>query len=300
MAKKFGDNEKFVKELFIPGKKFEYDNETYEIICSDKPTCPSGEPKTDIYAKCKNLNNHSIKEFKISLKSENADFLENKITANRAEQLLGEDWKQIIQNSLLKIKDKFQKRYLIYKKRKYPTKEGSITLGWKFEFVNRNSGSLSGQLEVTSKQLMDIYAGTKINKSKKDAYVNGKTIKNSGIANYIINYTPKGKESLQNIINKIEPIESYIMENNKIFFACKALNYRTFKNKYDGNRPLSVYIDWKIKNEKLYPEFIFDEPLLKRGNYAAENLIDSLKKLNIKTTEDINSSNVSSLKYIYK
>jgi hypothetical protein len=300
MVKLFGDNERFIKELFTPGSEFEYNNEFYQIIYSDKPTCPHGEPKTDIYAKCKNLKDYSIKEFKISLKSENADFLENKISAERAEQLLGDDWQHIIYNSLLKIKSNFKKKKLIYKKRDWPTRKGSITLGWKFEFVNKESGLLSEQLNLSTKQLIDIYAGSNLNRQKKDAYIKDQIVKNSGIANYIIEYTPDGNESLQDIINMILPIKTYIAKNNKIFFACKALNYRTFKNKYDGNRPLAVYIDWNIKNEKLYPEYVFNEPLMKRGNYVAENLIQSLKQLNIKTTEDINSSNVCSLKYIHK
>lgn len=46
------------------------------------------------------------------------------------------------------------------------------------------------------------------------------------------------------------PIDEYIKAHSDIYFACKALNYRTFKQKYDGDRPLSVQVDWEVKEGK--------------------------------------------------
>ena len=54
-------------------------------------------------------------EIKISYKKENADFIENKMSAERAEQLFGEDWIDIIEHSTTAIQDKFYERMLIYK-----------------------------------------------------------------------------------------------------------------------------------------------------------------------------------------
>lgn len=46
------------------------------------------------------------------------------------------------------------------------------------------------------------------------------------------------------------PIDEYIKAHSDIYFACKTLNYRTFKQKYDGDRPLSVQVDWEVKEGK--------------------------------------------------
>ena len=47
-------------------------------------------------------------------------------------------------------------------------------------------------------------------------------------------------------------IEKFVeTEKPTIYFACKALNYRVEEEKWDGDRPLSVYVDWYIKKSKL-------------------------------------------------
>ena len=76
-----------------------------------------------------------------------------------------------------------------------------------------------------------------------------------------------------------------------IYFACKALNYRTFAKKWDGNRPLSVQVNWSAKQNKLIPELVFDHPLIVKGNEVANRLVHYMKMLNIKNTDDINEDN---------
>ena len=96
MAKDFGAAERRIGRIFAPGKVFTLNGSTYEILFSGKPTCKSGEPKTDIYCKAVCCETTEEIELKISFKKENADFLENKTNAERAEQLLGSDWSKII------------------------------------------------------------------------------------------------------------------------------------------------------------------------------------------------------------
>ncbi|HDR1333843.1 TPA: hypothetical protein QB386_000580, partial [Pasteurella multocida] len=76
-----------------------------------------------------------------------------------------------------------------------------------------------------------------------------------------------------------------------IYFACKALNFRTFENKYDGNRPLAVQVQWDINNNKLTPTLLFDNPLNWNGNSVYDRLKSCLNQLNIETTDDINEEN---------
>lgn len=283
----FGDAERRILSYFTEGSKFLYKNQDYKVLKSGKPTCQSGEPKTDIYILAESTDGK--KEIKISYKKENADFLENKINSLRAEQLFGSDWRFIIESSTKSISNKFLERALIYKEAYGKTEEGAITLGWKFEFVNKPSGDLSGRMDLTAKQVYDVYAGTNLDEDKRNAYVNGNKVKFSGIANNIL--VSDCVNSSQEVINQMIPIEEYIKVHSDIYFACKALNYRTFKQKYDGDRPLSVQVDWEVKEGKLTPHIVFNTPLERNGNEMAKKLLYCMKLLNIHTTDDINSSN---------
>lgn len=142
MSKTFGFEEHKVLSLFSIDNTFSYKDKQFKIINSGKPTCKKGEPKTDIYVRAIDTNSN-IKEFKISFKKENAEFLENKTNAIRAEQLFGYKWKEIISASTAKLKSSFESKPLIYKSKLGRIEDGAITLGWKFELLNVKSGKLS-------------------------------------------------------------------------------------------------------------------------------------------------------------
>lgn len=283
----FGDAEREIAALMKVGEKFEFQGKHYSIICSGKPTCYKGEPKTDVYVLAKSASDQI--EIKISYKKENADFIENKMSAERAEQLLGSDWSNIIENSTISISDRFEERMLIYKNKFKRTEKGAITLGWKFELLNKKSGDLSGKLLLTEEQVIDVYAGSNLSGEKRNAMVNGKVIENSGIANYIL--MNENVNSAQDVIDNMMPIKEYVKKHPDIYFACKALNYRTFKGKWDGDRPLSVQVLWNAKENRLVPKLLYDKPLIIKGNEVAERLLKYMKLLNIKTTDDIDNNN---------
>ena len=290
MAKTFSTAEKEILNMFTTGTSFKYDGKDYVVDLSGKPTCSKGEPKTDIYIKAKSSCN-DYKEFKISFKKENAEFLENKTNAERAEQLFGEFWSSIISNATSNLRNDFLSRTLIYKKKIGKTDAGAITLGWKFELLTVPSGHLSGNMQLTREQVIDVYAGTNLTGDKRDSSVNGMTISNSGVANFIL-VQNQPIQNAQQAINSLISIEDYVNQNPDVYFACKALNYRSFKHKYDGNRPLAVYVDWSVNNGKLSHQICFDTPLQQGGNYAYERLKKALDQLGIETTDDLNEENV--------
>ena len=299
MSINFGDTERHIKHLFAKDTKFELNDKIFKVILSGKPTCSSGEPKTDIYVLVEDINNSKKYEFKISVKKPNADFLENKISAERAESILGEDWSEIIQRSTLQLENSFKNRPLIYKNKQGRTNAGSITLGWKFELVNKCNGELSNRILLNHQQIVDVYSGNTLPLSKRNSFVNGIQIENSGVANLILIGNIEDFNDINSILANLITIDSYAKENPNIYFACKALNYRTFENKFDGNRPLSVFVDWNNINGKLTPTIRFNSPLVTKGNIVAKKLLSTLDELNIKTTEDISVKNTSSLKYVY-
>lgn len=285
MPRTFSKDENSIRKLFPIGTVFIYDNTAYEVIEVGKPFSEKGEPKTDIYI-CAVSKNYKKKEFKISFKMNNADFLENKISAERAQQLFGDNWSDIIKESIDKLKPSFQSRKLIYKEKEGHTEKGSITLGWKFELVNKISGALSDEILLVEDQVIDVYAGTNLEDEKKNAKVNEKLINNSGIANFIL-IGETGFKNAQEVIDKLISVKDYVKQHPKVYFACKALNYRTLKDKWDGDRPLAVYVEWGISGRKLSHSLIFNKPLEKKGNEVAKKLKTSLEMLNITTIDDI-------------
>lgn len=292
---RFGDAERRILSYFTKGTKVIYKNIEYEIIEAGKPTCPYGEPKTDIYVLVENTFN--TEEIKISYKKENADFLENKTNAERAEQLFGKDWRFVIEESTYAVKEQFEERVRIYKEALRRTEKGSITLGWKFELLNKRAGDLSGKMNLTRQQIYDVYAGTNLSEDKKDAFVNGKRIYNSGVADYIL--VTDYVNSAQDIIDQMIPISEYIEMHPNIYFACKALNYRTYASKYDGNRPLAVQVNWKVDDGKLASDIIYEYPLEKNGTEMANRLLNCLKRLSIETTDDIDENNAD-MSHVYE
>lgn len=283
----FGDAERRILAFMTEGTEFVFQDKKYRVILSGKPTCHKGEPKTDIYILAESV--HDKTEIKISYKKENADFIENKMSAERAEQLFGTDWEGIIEQSTTAIRDRFEERMLIYKNKYKRTEKGAITLGWKFELLNKNSGDLSGKMLLTEEQVIDVYAGSNLSEDKRNAMVCGQVIEDSGIANYIL--MDEDVHSAQDVIDKMIPITEYVKLHPDIYFACKALNYRTFAEKWDGDRPLSVQVFWDAEENKLVPKLVYDKPLTIKGNEVAGRLLQYMKLLNIKTTDDIDDDN---------
>lgn len=79
----------------------------------------------------------------------------------------------------------------------------------------------------------------------------------------------------------MQPIENFA-KAQKIYFACKALNYRVNKDKWDGDRPLSVYVDWSLdKDGKLQGKLNFEKPLSVKGNIIGTNIKQLLTGLGI-------------------
>ena len=290
MAKTFSATEHKIIEMLEACKSFNYNDKKYDIKILGKPSSASGEPKTDIYIYAENIDNENDSlEFKISFKQQNFEFLENKISAERAEEILGTKWLEIISKSILNIKDKFEEKKLIFKKPLGKTEKGCFTLGWKFELLNVRSGNLSDEIELSDEQVYDVFAGTNLDADKKDAMVQGNRIKNSGIANYIL--IDDEYESVEDMLAQIISMDDYVKTHNKLYFACKALNYRSIKKKFDGNRPLSVYVDWQVVNNKLSGKLIYNQPLLHRGNEIYENLMKCFKELNITDSDDVSGDN---------
>ena len=279
MTKQFSKTEKDLLGLLKSGSDFTFNSNKYKIIKAAKPSPPSGECKTDIYILGEDSSGKKI-EIKISIKQHNADFLENKMSLERAIQIFGCNAQKIIANSLHKIEESFKNDYLVLFDSYKTTEAKTLKIGWKFELLNKEGGDKSSYIELNEQQILNIYSGTELDSSKKNSYVDKEIVQDSGVANYVLETEENKLYKIQEIFDKLQKVDQYI-KDKKIYFACKAINYRVVPNKWDGNRPLSVYIDWKITNNKLNAEIIMNNPLGKHANEIGENIRSILQTLKI-------------------
>ena len=294
----FIEAEEVVRKFFPKGTTFDYEGEEYMVIDSGKPLPQKGkgEPKTDIYVCAQSEG--TTKEFKISYKKKNADFLENKMKSDRAEQIFGANWKEIIEENTKRISDRFEETPVLFLDQRKKTEPGSMTLGWRFELFNKLQGGLSGKMEnLTRDQVYEVYSGKKLEERKRNAKVNGKVIPNSGTADYIL--VTDEVESAQDIINRMQPIGEYIDENPDIYYGCKALNYRSKKKKMEGNRALSVQVDWHVEDEKLSIDIEYEKPLMRDGKQMKAAVETCLKLLQKKDATEFDSKELEDIP-VYK
>lgn len=286
---KYIDTEAEIINLFPKGKSFIYNNDKYTVNCCVKPRPSHGECKTDVYLSLTRDSDNQEIIYKISIKQDNADFLENKMSYDRAIEIFGHDATKIMKDAIKTIEASFKNDYLVYFSKYGKTEANTIKIGWKFELTNKISGNKSGKLNLTEKQIIDIYSGTNLSIDKKNSFVDGKQISNSGVANYMLIVTGNKFKNPEDCLSALVPIEDFV-KDKEVYFACKAVNYRASKNKWDGDRPLSVWVDWSLKDGKLYGELNFSSPLQTKANVIGTNICAILADLKI------NNSNFKVLK----
>ncbi len=286
MSKTFSLTEQFITQKFKENDFVSYQGQNWKVLISAKPSPSSGECKTDTYLLLE-AKNGDTKEIKISIKQSNADFLENKMTLERARQILGEKAQEIITKSIYEIKEKFEEDYLVTFDKVGRTEAKTLKIGWKFELLNKRSGHKSNILDLTTDQLLDIYSGTNLDDDKRNSIVEGERIPNSGVASHIL-VTDKLKDfSCDDILENIISITDYV-KSKKVYFACKAINYRVTKDKWDGDRPLSVFVEWENK-DCVTAKIIFDKPLEVKANEIGRKIQEIL------LANDIGSDNFNDL-----
>ena len=288
MAKKdYIKLEEKIIDIFRQEQQFNLAGNNYKII-QDKlgkprPSKGGGETKTDVYILgIDDLGNE--KELKISVKLPNYEFIENKITEERAEQIFGRQWKDLLANEIKKIAPLFHSTRLV-------NRTNRITLGWKLEIANKSTRALQLEIAPGKEAIEEIYSGKKLVPEKRNGKINGKIIENSGVANYLLVSTEDEVNSTKDIIDMIQPIS--LMESNKITliftgFTATPLFKETETHtipvdvevKTDGDRPLVVYIDWVYNNvtKELEPTIIFDDPLVTKGHEVMRSFKNAVKE----------------------
>lgn len=275
MTARFAKTEQDFIKLVNKTPTFKFEGKTYHVVGAYKPKPRQGECKTDVF-----IRTREGRDLKISIKQSNADFVENKMNYERAVQIFGAETDDILRQSILRISHSFREHPLVSFEKNGRTEAKTIILGWKFELLNRKSGQKSGELLLTDAQKFNVYSGSLLDESKRNALVNGSVVANSGVAEHIL-VMDGVQHHLQYYIDKLQDIKTFARKQ-KMYFACKALNYRAKKDKWDGDRPLAVYVNWTIKSQLLTGDIIYNRPLKIKGNSVGNTLKRHLDTLGIK------------------
>lgn len=281
------DNEKYVAESFVIGSNFEMEGKVWTIMNSGKPRTQggSGEPKTDTYVAIKSEN--ETREYKISIKRSDYNFVENKLSMKRLAEIMGEDTaKKVIEEGIANLvknnaeslyEDMVVKENVVRAKGEEPTTR--FKLGWRLDMTNKENGKRSFLFPLTNKQKKEMLTGECLEGRKRNAVVNGVVIKDSGVANYLLEMDLECVVNPIDIIEKCVPItEDFVKENNfEIYGTIKAVNYFT-NGKYEHARPLVMYVDYEKMQDGTYkPMLGFDkETTLKMNSTDRAKVIEEM------------------------
>lgn len=260
----------------------------YSEIRAFKPTTSSGECRTDTYVSLMNAG-VEVDAIKISIKKNDAEFMANKLTAQDAESLLGSDWDSILKESINLIRNEFIEKEIFFLKPKGDPSDINFTLGWKLEVANKPR-TLSAPLALSKKETADkVFRGTGQPDYRKNAFINGHTVLNSGVADYLLEGSNNSFRDAQSILNSLQDLSNYIPSDIYLIFT--ANNYRIKANKADGPRTLAVCISWEVEGNKIRPRFIFDQPLVYKGETNMMPILkQSLETVNAPINLPMNSS----------
>ena len=271
-----------IRNILKKIKTFQLNSSKYEIVQLSKPTVSGGggETKTDIYIRAKNKSNNKEEEIKISYKKPSFSFVENKIKSNRAKAIYGNNWSKIIQEQINEIRDNFLAKPLVYFEKNGRIEKGSITLGWRYEM--EHSGSRSLGVKIKQDIAAQVWENKGAQAQYKDGIVDGKEIPLSGMPNFCLTIDPEDINTPDDIFGNLVSMKELILTHGDITAAFLAQNYRSHKQKQEGNRRhLGVWIEWKILNGKLACEYVFDKPLEMESLPRLENLDECLREIGI-------------------
>lgn len=286
--KEYGKLEAHIINTFIKSKRFECQGKEYIVEIADKPRPQGngGECKTDVFILAKEKKTNNRREIKISVKNDNKEFIGNKLTKKDVESYFGPEWEDIVIKTTKSLKEEFENRVLIFASGKHPTKENSVTVGWKLEISDRPR-TLSAKIPLSDQEIRNyVYKGTNMSEDKKNSIVDNKIIKNSGVAEYLLITNKDEIKTANDVIDKMESIDNANI--GETYFIFTANNYRTDVDKADGKRSLAVRIEWHDKNNKMVPVYYYDKPLSFTGEGdMAQYVKEALSSLGKKNASEL-------------
>ncbi|MHC0038587.1 hypothetical protein [Pseudoneobacillus sp. C159] len=262
---KYKDLEAKIIQVIRRDGEFRFGNRVWRVIEVDSPRPSSGECKTDVYVLAE--SNGESKEFKISVKTRTTnEFQENKIKSERAESIFGIHYQDIIERAARSIEDRFYSQPLVFAVKSRRTDPNSITMGWKLEITSKPR-PLGVRVPLSDEEIREfVYKGSNLPSRLKDAYVNGRIVRNSGVAEYMVYLDLYDFQTANEVMNHIQDIDTAKFPD--MYIAFTANNFCTNKEvressarSTDNKRDLAVRVEYFLHNGKLDRHIHFDHPL---------------------------------------
>lgn len=239
-AKEYAVFEQHIANLFTEGSTIEYEGETYMVKDSGKPMVSKGggEAKTDVYISLLDKEGKLV-EYKLSLKKDNAEFIENKLSKERLIGIFGENYAERLRKPLQKLAELVEKKATFYNESKKRNERG-VLVGLRMDFTNKERG-MSVVAELTDDETVELYSGANLPDLKKHSLVNGRMIRNSGVAEYMLLGNLDDYKTPQDVMSKAIPISEYVKDENtpKIHMVLGGVNLRE-KTHEDGNKEYKI------------------------------------------------------------
>lgn len=259
-----------VLDLLAKGTELLIDGKRYVIRESDKPSARGGgEPKTDVYALAMS-DDGNARELKISVKADNADFFENKVSASRAEEFLGDEWRSKLEAVTPQLAETVAQRKLI------DADKHTVTLGYRLDIMNKKSGTASVPFVTDYDTKLEIITGANASEDKRDAIVGGRQVKDSGVANLVFHADKGLPDDATDLIASCVTAEQEARDMPDMYAAAKAVNLRLDGSgrtrgkehddprdlwAFDTNRPLLIPIHYTVEKDRAKAEVTTNEAL---------------------------------------
>lgn len=278
----YAKSEHNIVELFAKGAKFRYKGRSFTSISAGKPTVANGggEGKTDIYIEAKDEFGKK-EEIKISFKQKNADSYENWVSAERAKDILGPAWQQILRHSIKENHTSFKSSYSDSQRISIENGRPAAVLGYAVD-IRSKPRTLSTKLNLTHQQKKEIYSGATLHPNKRNCLVDGKRVINSGVATHIL--VANSIKTPQEAIDKMVSMDEYAKNHKgELYLAYKTVNARQSKGWSAQTRPLAVSVErYKDNDGSIKRRLKYDNPLEYSSKDSLENFLDvnNFKKAN--------------------
>ena len=276
------ENEVNIIKIFKNRPVFYYRGSLYRLLKCGKPRVQrgKGEPKTDVYVKYL-VDEKEFIEIKISLKQTDYNFLENKLNLERFEVIVGKGngtkmAEELVKSILNQDLEGFMNDVkLEYNAIRHPGEMPCVrcTTGYRLDITNKPNGKRSFPLNLSLKEKMEVFTGATLEERKRDAVVDGTIIKNSGIANVMLEMDVNGNETPQEILDACRSLsEASFYDDFELYATLKAVNYYS-NGKYE-TRPLIVSVEYSyhVLTKTREPRFIIKNPLVTKSSQVVKKL----------------------------
>ena len=167
-------------------------------------------------------------------------------------------------------------------------------LGWRYEIeqldvpgISRRTHSARIEQDITPQ----IFWGENCSDNRRDATVNGDSVENSGVPDYILIRDPDEIHSANDVFENIQDIREYAEQHNEMRAGFVSQYYLWNKNldywkTEEWARIFSVWIKWDVVDGNLVGKPVFDKPFERTARQVFENLCECLDEMNLTKPKD--------------